>query len=211
MNASTVYCHQLMLELNFINRKEISTNKLSKVPGQEPGCSLASLIEAFNRSQVRLLDRIPPPQFFEHSDQGLQGDHCSVTGHSWRLQNSITVDGPGQGFPSSSSGFPGFPGSWDLGSGIRQVLERCVVPPPQLLLQLDHSPQPVHSGSFWHGSSLQLELSLLSPRKERPIDQTLSCLRGKGVMDQAAALSSRGPEFDPCFFQIFFFFLLGIR
>ena len=128
-------------------------------------CSSASLVKTFKRSQVRLLDRLPPPQFLEHSDQGPQGDHCSVTGQSWRLQNSITVDGPGHGFPSSSSGFSGFSGSSVLDSGMRQVLERWVVPPPQLLLQLDHSSHSVHSGFLTQGSSLQLELSLLSPAK----------------------------------------------
>ena len=125
-------------------------------------CSSASLVKTFKRSQVRLLDRLPPPQFLEHSDQGPQGDHCSVTGQSWRLQNSITVDGPGHGFSSSSSGFSG---SSVLDSGMRQVLERWVVPPPQLLLQLDHSSHSVHSGFLTQGSSPQLELSLLSPAK----------------------------------------------
>ncbi len=81
-----------------------------------------------------------------------------LTGQSCKLQNSMTVDGPGQGLSSS------FSDSAALYSAKRHVLDRCVVPPPQLLLQLDHSSHCVHSGSLMQGSTLQKVLSIVSPK-----------------------------------------------
>ena len=129
-------------------------------PGQAAAVSDRSLISTSSLSQFLVLERVPPPQFLEHSDHEPQGDHWWDAGHSSKLQKSITVEGPGHGEFSATS-------TWGcLNSGIRHILVLWVDPPPQLLLQLDHSSHSVHSGSLMQGSSLQDELSVLSPKSK---------------------------------------------
>ena len=129
-----------------------------KIPGHvvEDCCSPASLNKSCF-SQIRFLDRVPPPQFREHSVHEVQGVHSCETGQSSRLQNSITVAGPGQGW----SGFSSLP------SGMRHCRDRFVVPPPQLFEQLDHSSHSVHSWSFTQLSPLQVFVSDVSPLKQQ--------------------------------------------
>ena len=68
--------------------------------------------------QILFLDRVPPPHFLEHSDQEVHGVHSMATGHPCKLQKSMTVEGPGQGWLS-----PSLSKICDDLSGMRQTLD----------------------------------------------------------------------------------------
>ena len=83
------------------------------------------------------------PHSREQSDQELHDVHSNTEGgHSSRLQNKTDVDGPGQGRSSSVESIRDFP--FRL-LGTTHCRDLFVIPPPQVWVHSDHSPQAVHS------------------------------------------------------------------